>query len=206
MTSSPRAKPVALVPRKHPSDGPMTGAVGRAGPRRWLIEIAGGESHLVGSDEELRDLVRRRQVTGETRVYEIGAGPHALRSIPELAHLLPDAEESEPPIRRPHLQLETRSPERIKLSEELAILDRPLEDEIEYYDEAPRSRAKPALVVLMILAALGGGYLLLTQRHRADVPDKALETEPMRTPSRSESPAAPEPEGDPPPSAPGAGQ
>jgi hypothetical protein len=80
-----------------------------------------------------------------------------------------DIEESEPPIRRPHLQAETRSPERVKLSEELAILNRPLEDEVEYYDEVPPSRAKPVLAAMVVLVALGGaGYLLLAQRHSAD--------------------------------------
>ena len=77
-------------------------------------------------------------------------------------------EESEPPIRRPHLQMETRSPERVKLSEELAILNRPLEDEVEYYDEVPPSRAKPALAVVAALAALAGAGYLLAQRDRAD--------------------------------------
>jgi hypothetical protein len=78
-------------------------------------------------------------------------------------------EEAEPPIRRPHLHVETRSPERVKLSEELAILNRPLEDEVEYYDEAPPSRAKPVFAVVAVLAAIGGaGYLLLGQSHRAD--------------------------------------
>jgi hypothetical protein len=73
-----------------------------------------------------------------------------------------------PPIRQPQFQVETRSPERIKLSEELAVLDRPLEEEIEYYDPVPRSRAKPVVAVVMVLALGGAGYSLLAQRHRAD--------------------------------------
>jgi len=77
-------------------------------------------------------------------------------------------EQSEPPIRQLHLQAETRSPERVKLSEELAILNRPLEDEVEYYDEVPRSRAKPVFAAVMVLAAIGGAGYLFGQRHRAD--------------------------------------
>lgn len=77
-------------------------------------------------------------------------------------------EESEPPIRQPLFHVDTRSPERIKLSEELAILNRPLEDEIEYYDEVPPSRAKPVFAVVAVLAALGGAGYLLAQPDRAD--------------------------------------
>jgi hypothetical protein len=78
-------------------------------------------------------------------------------------------QESEPPIRQPRFQVETRSPERVKLSEELAVLNRPLEDEVEYYDEVPPSRAKPAFAVVMVLVALGGAsYFMFAQRHRAD--------------------------------------
>jgi hypothetical protein len=72
-----------------------------------------------------------------------------------------------PPIRQPHFAVETRSPERIKLSEELAVLNRPLEEEVEYYDPVPRSRAKPVVAVVMVLALGGAGYSLLAQRHRA---------------------------------------
>jgi hypothetical protein len=98
-------------------------------------------------------LIAKPVAPGTARRASIGAG----------------LEESEPPIRRPHLQVETRSPERVKLSEELAILNRPLEDEVEYYDEAPPSRAKPVFAVVAVLAAIGGaGYLLLAQSHRAD--------------------------------------
>jgi hypothetical protein len=77
-------------------------------------------------------------------------------------------EQSEPPIRQPHIQAETRSPERVKLSEELAILNRPLEGEVEYYDEVPRSRAKPVFAAVMVLAVIGGAGYLFGQRHRAD--------------------------------------
>jgi hypothetical protein len=108
-------------------------------------------------------------VTAETQVYEIGAGPRALRDIPELARLLAQIEDSEPPIRQRHVRLETRSPERVKLSEELAVLNRPLADEIEYYDEVPRWRGSRVLVVLLVLAALGcAGYLLFGPRHGGD--------------------------------------
>jgi hypothetical protein len=77
-------------------------------------------------------------------------------------------EQSEPPIRQPQVHAETRSPERVKLSEELAILNRPLEGEVEYYDAVPRSRAKPVFAAVMVLAVIGGAGYLFGQRHRAD--------------------------------------
>ena len=112
--------------------------------------------------------------------------------------------DSEPPIRRPHRRLETRSPERVKLSEELAVLNRPLENEVEYYDEVPRGRAKTVLVTVLVLASLGAtGYLVLAQRHRAGLPAGAPTTAPVSAPApvapTAASPAAKvEPEGDPP--------
>jgi hypothetical protein len=153
-------------PRLSLAGWPAAGAAKAA--QLWLIEIAGCEIHLVGSDAELRNLLRRRPVTGETQVYEVGARPRALQNVPELARLLPQAADSEPPIRRPHPRVETRSPERAKLSEELAVLNRPLEDDVEYDDEVGRSRAKPLFAAVMFVAALAGaGYLLLAQRDRA---------------------------------------
>ena len=95
---------------------------------------------------------RKRAAAGQGRAMTGTVGP----------------EQSEPPIRQPHLQAETRSPERVKLSEELAILNRPLEDEVEYYDEVPRSRAKPVFAAVMVLAVIGGAGYLFGQRHRAD--------------------------------------
>jgi hypothetical protein len=103
--------------------------------------------------------------------------------------------------------VETRSPERAKLSEELAVLNRPLEGEVEYYDEAPRWRATWVFAAVLLLAAIGcAGYLLLARGHRADdgaagsgavVPAKAPASEAVS--ARPE----PEPESDPP--APSAG-
>ena len=186
------------VPSKRASAGqdrPMNGALVKASRRRWLIEIAPGDIHLVGSRTELSHLLRRRPVTGETRVYEVGAGPRALRDIPELARLLPQGEDSEPPIRPRPVPEETRSPERVKLSEELAVLNRPLEGEIEYYD-VPGSRAKRMFAAVMVLAVLGGaGSLLMAQRSRggnetASVTAKAPAAEPAATPAPV-APAAP---------------
>jgi hypothetical protein len=198
-------------------DVAMTGAVVRAVRRRWLIEIAPGDLRLVGSAAELGDLLRHGPVTADMQVYEVGAGPRALRNVPELARLLPQIEDSEPPIRPRPVREETRSPERAKLSEELAVLNRPLEGDIEYYDEVPRSRMKPVLAVVVLAAIACAGYLWLAQRHRADdrpavVPAKMPATEPARAPvaPAAASPAAgaasstldrpddPEPEGDPP--------
>ncbi|HEY7373345.1 MAG TPA: hypothetical protein VIF57_14375 [Polyangia bacterium] len=171
------------------------------GKRRWLIVIAPGDVHLAGSEAELRKLLNDRPVTPETQVYEVGAGPRALREIPELARLLPQIEDSEPPIRQRRARAETRSPERVKLSEELAVLNRPLPEEIEYYDEVPRGNGKRALAALMLLAALGGAGYLLAQRHGGDdsaaasaavVPAQAPAAEPAQAPAAvpAQAPAA----------------
>jgi hypothetical protein len=112
----------------------------------------------VESEEELAELARLGRVTPKTPVYSVGDGPRALGEIPDLAGLVGWPVSSEPPIR-----LERRSPERAMLSEELAILDRPLDDDIEYYDAVPVRRWPRNLAILLALAAgaLGAYFLVL---------------------------------------------
>src|SRR5512143_3405929 len=104
------------------TSGETTGALGLAGRRRWLVQIDGRGLRLVESDAELRDLVRHRRVTFHSRLYEVRSTSCTVADVLAVAPLLPSEPESEPPIRA-----DTRSLERIRLSEELAILDRPLE-------------------------------------------------------------------------------
>lgn len=59
---------------------------------------------------------------------------------------------SEPPVRA------AWSDERAQLSEELAILDRPLDDDIEYYDEPTGSRAKRVALGILALVVVGLGF------------------------------------------------
>jgi hypothetical protein len=126
--------------------------------QRWLIQVEGGEFQLVESERELAELLHMGRVSAATRVYEVGAGPHALGDIPRLAHFFPDAVASEPPpVRR-----DRRSPERALLSEELAVLNRPLEEEIEYYDELPPRRWPRRLGAALVLAVVAlASYPLL---------------------------------------------
>jgi tetratricopeptide (TPR) repeat protein len=129
-----------------------------------LIEVAGGDLRVVDGEAGLRDLVAHGLLTPETRVYEVGPGPRPAGEIPALARWLPEAETSEPPPVRAGF----RSPERALLSEELAVLNRPLEDEEEFYEELPRSRLRLVVTVAMLFGVAGlGGYLLLAYRHRA---------------------------------------
>jgi hypothetical protein len=116
--------------------------------QRWLIQVEGGEFQLVESERELAELARLGRVTASTPVYPVGDGPRPLGEIPDLAGFVGGPVLSEPPIR-----LERRSPERAMLSEELAILNRPLEDEIEYYDEIPVRRWPRRVAIVLALAA-----------------------------------------------------
>jgi hypothetical protein len=91
------------------------------------------------------------------------------------------------------------------------VLNRPLEDEVEYYEEVPPARGKRLLTVAAFFAAIAGaGYLLLAQRHRAD--DNATarslhedgQASPVATPraapaGTAATPGKLEPEGDPSP-------
>jgi tetratricopeptide (TPR) repeat protein len=173
--------------------GETTGELGLAGRRRWLVQTDAGELHLVDGETELRDLVRRQQVTFRSRLYEVSFASRTVADVLAVARPLPSEPDSEPPVRA-----DTRSLERIRLSEELALLDRPLEDEVEYYDEVPRSRAKAVLGVAAVLALLGGGAYKLLPQHLhllrsidvARAPDgdtsataRAAASAPVRTPA-----------------------
>jgi hypothetical protein len=126
--------------------------------RRWLIQVDGGEFQLVESEQELAELARLGRVTEKTPVYAVGDGPRALGEISDLAAFVGWPVSSEPPIR-----LERRPSERAMLSEELAILDRPLDDEIEYYDVVPVRRWPRNLAIVLALAAgvLGAYFFVL---------------------------------------------
>jgi hypothetical protein len=79
------------------------------------------------------------------------------------ATLVNGSSESEPPV-----SPAPRSHAREMLSQELAVLNLPLEDEIEYYDEAPVRRWPKRLAVFAAFAAVAGVvYLFVAPRHRA---------------------------------------
>jgi hypothetical protein len=114
----------------------------------------------VESERELAELARLGRVTGGTPVYTVVGGPRPLGEISDLVTFAARPVISEPPVRR-----ERRSPEREMLSAELAILDRPLEDEVEYVDAVP-VRRWPRFVALVLALAAGalGAYFLVLPR------------------------------------------
>jgi hypothetical protein len=122
-----------------------------------------GEFQLVETETELVELLGMGRVTSTTPLYAVGDGPRTIREIPELAHLMSKVVSSEPAIRR-----HRRSPERAMLSEELAILNRPLEDEVEYYDETPSRRwPKRVAFVTAFAAAVIGAHLFAVPQSSA---------------------------------------
>lgn len=122
-----------------------------AGPgQRWLIRTDRGALHLIESENELAELVRLGRVTGTTPVYAVADGPRPFGEVPDLALALSKAVSSEPPS----VRHDRRSPERAKLSEELAVLNLPIEEDVEYDDEEPRRRWPKRLAAVVILAAV----------------------------------------------------
>lgn len=138
-----------------------TRAYERADPgQRWLIQTDEGELQLVENERELAELVRWGRVTSTTSVYAVGDGPRAFGEIPELARVMSKEVSSEPPSRR-----DRRSPERAMLSEELAVLNLPLEGDVEYIGEKPAGRWPKRLAAVVALAAVAVvGYPLVAPR------------------------------------------
>jgi hypothetical protein len=152
----PQSHGAPPLPRSEPHPSPSSS---ESRPRRWLLQID-QELRLIESEQQLATLLRLGRVTSATPVYEIAAIPRPLGDVAELARLLPEPLVSEPPIRVDH-----RSRERALLSEELAVLNRPLEDDVEYYDEVPVRRWPKRLAVTLVLAAAAlGAYPLVASR------------------------------------------
>jgi len=128
----------------------------RAGHRRWLVLIYGRELRLVDNAQELRHLVQQGYVGAETPVYEVGAGPHTVGSIPELAHI---ALETPPSDVMGDLDLEPQ-----------ILVEEPLDADTEQY-EVPVSRwpGRAAFVAGLSLVCVAG-YLLLGQHLGAPPP------------------------------------
>jgi len=128
----------------------------RAGHRRWLVLVYGRELRLLHNEEELRRLVQQGYVGAETPVYEVGAGPHTIGSVPELARI---AFEKAPSDAMVDLDLEPQ-----------IVLDQPLEAETEEY-ELPVSRwpGRAAFLAGLSLVCVAG-YLLLGQHLGAPSP------------------------------------
>lgn len=143
-----------------PRSEPQPGAARPASrPGRWLVQVD-QELRLVEGEQQLATLLRLGRVSSATPAYEVAAIPRPLGDVADLARLLP-----EPPTSEPSIRMEHRSRERALLSEELAVLNRPLEGDVEYYDEIPARRWPKRLAASLVLAAAAvGAYPLVASR------------------------------------------
>lgn len=160
-----------------------------AGRRRWVIDVPGVGLRLVHDEKEIRTLIQQGRISLDTRLYKVAAAARRLADIPELVALLP-AFESEPPVRN-----EGRSAERALLSEELAVLNRPLEGDVEYYDDVPRSRWRAFAVALAVLASVSGASFFVRARRlrHSELTTPTVAAPAPSPPSTPASPAEPEP-------------
>jgi len=122
--------------------------------RRWMIEGISGSPKVVCRAAEVRDLLDQGRINADSRVYEIVGEPRRLRHVPELCDAIPA-----PLLSEPATSPSSWTPERAELSGELAILDRPLEVDVGYFDERPpaRSRGLKLTVLALVVAGLGIG-------------------------------------------------
>lgn len=156
--------------------------------RQWLIEGTGGSPKLVSGAAEVRDLLDQGRITAESRVYEITEDPRPLRDVSELGYVIVEPLSAEPPVRE-----HTWSAERVRLSEELAILDRPLENDVEYFDEPGPSRWRGVKLVVLafVMGAIGYGAFPALKRSPSTRDVGTSETAPMAIAARVDVPAAP---------------
>jgi hypothetical protein len=79
-----------------------------------------------------------------------------------------------------------------RFNAELALLDRPLEDEIEYYDEPRPRRWRRLGAIAVALMILGGGGLLMIGHSRASAAPPAPPASPIVALRAAGAPAVPE--------------
>jgi hypothetical protein len=128
--------------------------------QRWLIQTDEGDLLLIDDEDHLAQLLGSGRVTGTASVYEVGPGPRTLAQVPDLARVLSKAVSSEPPPR--HVR---RSPEHAALSDELSLLDRPLDYEIEYYDPPGKRWVRWVALLVGLAAASFGAYVFALPRY-----------------------------------------
>jgi hypothetical protein len=76
-----------------------------------------------------------------------------------------------------------------RFNDEMSVLDRPLENDVEYYDEEPPSRAPRVAAIGAVLFLLGGGAFLMLHRHfAASAPAPVLAAAPAPVPAAAPAP------------------
>jgi hypothetical protein len=216
-----------LTLRRGSTDGAAPAPNGaHATSRRWMVEDADGQLRPIADNDEMRDLIAQERVTATTRIYELL--PRTLADLPgELtswrpprpsrasalppASATPPPEDATPPPASATPPPEDATPpspvrdaEAPAVDPEMALLDRPFEDEPEYYDELPRSLLPriAGVVAFLLLAGTGGYFAFRPRARRPARPAAAITAVTPAAPARVAPPPAPLPQPplpDPPP-------
>jgi len=101
-----------------------------------------------------------------------------------------------PPLPAPRADMETRSRKNTieRFNDEMAVLDRPLEGEVEYIDEKPPRRWRHLVAFAATVAIVGGGGAYLLSHHRAAIAAASAEQAPSAPqPVQAQAPAPAQP-------------
>ena len=142
--------------------------------RRWVLDLGGQQLRLLESDAALIKMITQLRLTPATKVYELGSDARTLADIPQLRSLF-----EEPLAVAGSAHTDSSALALDELNVELAVLDRPLEGEADYYDEVPRPRWPRRAATAAILLLAGGGYMLSPLRH---APIPGVPTPPLIAP------------------------
>jgi Flp pilus assembly protein TadD len=166
----------------------------------WVVDLGAGDLRLVQGDAALKELVRTHRLPRDARVYELSAASRTLSEIPGIDAAFeaqraseavnaapapappPEIEPAPPPAMAPPpapIEPVAEHHER-SVDHELKLLDRPFEDDTEYFEDPPRSRWLPLAGIAALLALfVGGGYVLFHTGRRAHPQSSPPETAPV---------------------------
>src|SRR6185436_18729803 len=161
--------PLATKEAEMPSPEPSS--------NKWLLQIRRGELRLINDLAELIRLVLERRVDRTALLYRISEHPRAIADVPELAELFDSPSTPPPRLSGPDAVSGSFDPNSNDVPDLESISPLGSTDTAfgDYYDEVPRSRAPAAFLVLIGLAALGGGgYFVLRHNGSTSAPLAAV--------------------------------
>ena len=161
-----------------------TGAVDASDDRLWVIDLGDGQLRVVQGQDALMDLIASHRLPQSARAYELSAVPKTLGEIPEVAPAFEtqaqasaptptkiEAEVAPPPAPPAITPVEPAPPAAEARPHDgshdpdFSLLDRPFEDDGDYFEDPPRMWPRIAGVAAVLALLVGAGYKLLPSRH-----------------------------------------
>src|SRR5579862_7103764 len=159
-----------------------TGPVDANYDRLWVIDLGDGQLRVVQGQDALMDLIASHDLQKSARAYELSAVPKTLGEMPEVAPAFetraqapapkkieaeiapPSAPPAITPV-EPAAPAGQAHPHDGSHDPDFSLLDRPFEDDGDYFEDPPRAWPRIAGGAAVLALLVGAGYKLLPARH-----------------------------------------